>query len=133
MGKDSVIVYVTLAVLILYLISYSIKKHSTRNHHHHRRLKLRYSSTHHDPHPAPAEESQPELDDFLNAEDYLNDGDKFNVTNRLVLLFPKIDVDPADGFVTENELIEWNLQQATKEVLFRSLREREFMTGTTMG
>ncbi|KAE8691464.1 hypothetical protein F3Y22_tig00110890pilonHSYRG01498 [Hibiscus syriacus] len=148
--------YVTLAVLILYLISYSPKKHSTRNHH--RRLKLRYSSAHHDPvafdplvaeierrrednqwekqylehsnpeflqHPAPAEESQPELDDFLNAEDYLNDGDKFNVTNRLVLLFPKIDVDPSDGFVTENELIEWHLQQATKEVLFRSLREME--------
>lgn len=45
--------------------------------------------------------------------------------NRLVLLFPKIDVDPADGFVTENELIEWNLQQAMKEVWFRSLREME--------
>ncbi|KAK8668880.1 hypothetical protein V6N13_106326 [Hibiscus sabdariffa] len=161
MGKDSVIVYITLAVLILYLISYSPKKHPTHNRH--RRLKLRYSSsftnpTHHEPvafdplvaeierrrednqwekqyldhsrpeflqHSAPAEESQPELDGFLNAEDYLNDGDKFNITDRLVLLFPKIDVDPADGFVTENELIEWHLQQAMKEVWFRSLREME--------
>ena len=34
----------------------------------------------------------------------------FNVTNRLVVLFPRIDVDPADGFVTEHELIQWNLQ-----------------------
>ncbi|MBA0843162.1 hypothetical protein Goarm_000375 [Gossypium armourianum] len=50
---------------------------------------------------------------------------RFNVMNRLVLLFPKIDVDPADGFVTENELIEWNLQQAMKEEWFRSLREME--------
>ncbi|KAL4302728.1 hypothetical protein GQ457_10G019080 [Hibiscus cannabinus] len=75
--------------------------------------------------PLPPKESQPELDGFLNAEDYLNDGDKFNITDRLVLLFPKIDVDPADGFVTENELIEWHLQQAMKEVWFRSLREME--------
>ena len=34
----------------------------------------------------------------------------FNVTNRLVVLFSRIDVDPADGFVTEHELIQWNLQ-----------------------
>ena len=33
----------------------------------------------------------------------------FNVTNRLVVLFPRIDVDPADGFVTKNELTQWNL------------------------
>ncbi|MBA0828924.1 hypothetical protein Goarm_013550, partial [Gossypium armourianum] len=76
----------------------------------------------------------------MNAEDYLNDEDKFNVTNRLVvmlikwsfnvmnrlvMLFPKIDADPADGFVTENELTEWHLQQAAKEVLHRSMREME--------
>ncbi|XP_030522607.1 calumenin-B [Rhodamnia argentea] len=74
---------------------------------------------------APGEESQPEWEDFMDAEDYLNDEERFNVTNRLVLLFPKIDVDPADGFVTEHELTEWNLQQAQSEVMHRTQREME--------
>lgn len=78
-----------------------------------------------DPDPAPAHESQPEWEDFMNAEDYLNDEDKFNVTNRLILLFPKIDVDPADWFVTEHELTQWNLHQAQREVLHRTQREME--------
>ncbi|KAK6241503.1 hypothetical protein SCA6_006892 [Theobroma cacao] len=161
MGKVSAVVYITVALLILFLISYSPNKHSSHNRH--RRLKLRTSynfgkPTRHEPvafdplvadierrredrqwekqhfeyshpefthDPAPAEESQPEWEDFMNAEDYLNDEEKFNVTDRLVLLFPKIDVDPADGFVTENELTEWNLQQAAREVLHRTQREME--------
>ena len=61
----------------------------------------------------------------MDAEDYLNDEDRFNVTDRLVLLFPKIDVDPADGFVSEHELTQWNVQQAQREVLHRSQREME--------
>lgn len=61
----------------------------------------------------------------MDAEDYLNDEDKFNVTDRLVLLFPKVDVHPADGFVTANELSRWNLQQAEKEVMHRTQRELE--------
>lgn len=61
----------------------------------------------------------------MDAEDYLNDEDRFNVTDRLLLLFPKIDVDPADGFVSEAELTEWNLKQAASDVLHRSQRELE--------
>ncbi|KAI4358025.1 hypothetical protein L6164_001936 [Bauhinia variegata] len=164
MGKASIIVYVTLAVLLLLFLSHSPKHHSNLRH---RRLKLRSNFTlstshrqaHHEPvpfdplvaeierrredkqwekqyfehshpevathDPAPGEESQPEWEDFIDAEDYLNDEDKFNVTNRLVLLFPKIDVDPVDGFITEDELTEWNLQQAQKEVLHRTQREME--------
>lgn len=61
----------------------------------------------------------------MDAEDYLNDEDRFNVTNRLVLLFPKIDVEPNDGFVTEHELTEWNLKQAATEVMHRTRREME--------
>ncbi|CAL0318516.1 unnamed protein product [Lupinus luteus] len=72
---------------------------------------------------AQGEEAQPEWEDFMNAEDYINDDDRFNVTSRLVLLFPKVDLDPVDGFLSENELIEWNVQQAQKEVLHRSQRE----------
>uniref|UniRef100_M0ZUQ0 Calcium-binding EF hand family protein n=1 Tax=Solanum tuberosum TaxID=4113 RepID=M0ZUQ0_SOLTU len=33
--------------------------------------------------PAPGQESQPEREDFMNAEDYLNDEHKFNVTDIL--------------------------------------------------
>jgi len=61
----------------------------------------------------------------MNAEDFINDEDKFNVTSRLLLLFPKIDVDPADQFVDLHELTIWNLQQAHREVLHRSQREME--------
>ncbi|KAB1212452.1 Reticulocalbin-2 [Morella rubra] len=78
---------------------------------------------HHD--SAPAAESQPEWEDFMDAEDYLNDEERFNVTNRLVVLFPRIDVDPADGFVTEHELTEWNVQQAEREVMHRTQREMD--------
>ncbi|KAF5467591.1 hypothetical protein F2P56_011826 [Juglans regia] len=75
------------------------------------------------PDSAPAAESQPEWEDFMDAEDYLNDEERFNVSNRLVLLFPRIDVLPADGFVTDHELTEWNLQQAEREVMHRTKRE----------
>ncbi|KAK7818956.1 hypothetical protein CFP56_040857 [Quercus suber] len=46
----------------------------------------------------------------------------FNVTNRLVVLFLRIDVDPVDGFVTKHKLTQWNLQQAEREVMHRSDR-----------
>ncbi|GFQ07888.1 calumenin [Phtheirospermum japonicum] len=74
---------------------------------------------------APGHESPPEWEDFMDAEDYLNDEEKFNVTNRLVILFPKIDVDPADGYLSEGELTQWNLQQSQKEVMHRTEREME--------
>nr|XP_043606930.1 reticulocalbin-2 [Erigeron canadensis] len=84
-----------------------------------------FNSNHHESDPAPGMKSQPEWEDFIDAEDYLNDEHKFNITHRLVLLFPRIDVDPADGFVTEHELTEWNLEQAQKDVLHKSQREME--------
>ncbi|KAA8541446.1 hypothetical protein F0562_025409 [Nyssa sinensis] len=163
MGKLSVVIYITVAVLLLFLISHSPKNHSN---HPHRRLKLRstfLSSAggekhhHHEPitfdplvadierkredkqwekvyfehahkeivQEAPGAESQPEWEDFMDAEDYLNDEEKFNVTNRLVLLFPKIDIDPPDGYVNEHELTEWNLKQSEREVMHRTQREME--------
>ncbi|EEF49631.1 reticulocalbin-2 isoform X2 [Ricinus communis] len=74
---------------------------------------------------APGHEPQPEWEDFMDAEDYLNDEEKFNVTSRLLLLFPKIDVDPVDGHVSEHELTEWNMDQAKREVMHRTQREVE--------
>ncbi|KAH6831381.1 Calcium-binding EF hand family protein [Perilla frutescens var. hirtella] len=76
-------------------------------------------------HSTSSESPEPEWEDFMNAEDYLNDEEKFNVTNRLVLLFPNVDVEPADGYVTERELTLWNLKQSQKEVLHRTEREME--------
>ncbi|XP_022993500.1 calumenin-like [Cucurbita maxima] len=168
MSKVSIIVYITVAVLLLLLVSHSPKKSPNRRH---RRLKLRsnftFAPSHHDDHHhheavpfdplvadierrredrqwekqyveqhhpemaahltehAPGEESQPEWEDFADAEDYLNDNNRFNVTDRLTLLFPKIDVHPPDGFVAVDELIEWNLQQTQRETLHRTQRELE--------
>ncbi|XP_057774039.1 uncharacterized protein LOC130993236 isoform X2 [Salvia miltiorrhiza] len=169
MGKYNLIIYITVAVGLLLLVSRS--SHKSKPQGHRRRLKIRthfpfappadphhhhnpppafdpivseielrredrqwehlYFQTHHHeppsaspaPLPAPAHESQPEWEDFADAEDYLNDEERFNVTNRLMLLFPKIDVDPANGYVSESELIQWNLQQSRKEAMHRSQRE----------
>lgn len=74
---------------------------------------------------APAMEAQPEWEDFMDAEEYINDEERFNVTDRIVQLFPKIDVHPADGFVTPDELTEWNLKQVEKEVMHRTQRDME--------
>ncbi|GAA0172273.1 calmodulin-related [Lithospermum erythrorhizon] len=90
-----------------------------------------YIDTHHpelshdDQDHAPGAESQPEWEEFVDAEDYLNDEEKFNVTSRLVVLFPKIDVTPVDGFLSEGELTQWNMEQSQKEVLHRTEREME--------
>ncbi|KAK6921489.1 hypothetical protein RJ641_011996 [Dillenia turbinata] len=162
MGKLSVIMYITVALLLLFIVSRSPKHSFDRRHGH---LKIRsnftfsrppdsgHANTHHQPvafdplvaeierrredkewerhmffdnqTAAPGEEAQPEWEDFMDAEDYLNDQERFNVTNRLLLLFPKIDVDPTNGFVTEKELTEWNLQLAQREVMHRTVREME--------
>ncbi|MQL91789.1 hypothetical protein Taro_024404, partial [Colocasia esculenta] len=82
-----------------------------------------FSMPHHE--PAPGEEAQPEWEDFLDAEDYLNDDERFNLTHRLVALFPNIDVDPTDGFLSAEELTQWNSQQEAKEVLHRTRRDME--------
>ncbi|XP_010924990.3 LOW QUALITY PROTEIN: uncharacterized protein [Elaeis guineensis] len=77
------------------------------------------------PHHDGQGEAEPEWEDFMNAEDYINDDERFNVTNRIALLFPKIDASPSDGFVSSDELVEWNLQQATKETMHRTQRDME--------
>ncbi|GMG98926.1 hypothetical protein Nepgr_000766 [Nepenthes gracilis] len=63
---------------------------------------------------AQGHEPQPEWEDFMDAEDYLNDEERFN-----------IDVAPADGLVSEEELTEWIVEQARREALHRTQREME--------
>lgn len=53
------------------------------------------------------------------------DGGDLVIVFRLVLLFPKIDVEPADGFISEHELTEWNFLQAEREVMHRTQREMD--------
>ncbi|XP_078176765.1 calcium-binding EF hand family protein [Carex rostrata] len=74
---------------------------------------------------APAMESQPEWEDFMDAEDYVNSENRFNVTKRVEVLFPKIDLNPGDGFITAEELTDWNLMQARIETMHRTKRDME--------
>ncbi|KAJ6678098.1 hypothetical protein OIU85_008665 [Salix viminalis] len=162
MGKTSIIIYITIALLFLLLVTHTPdtppnprnRRIKIRNkfafdprHHHHepvsfdplvadierkredkewerRRLETSRPELVHDS-AAPGHESQPERVDFMDAEDYLNDKEKFNVTNRLLVLFPKIDVEPVDGYLSEHELIEWSLKQSEKEAMHRTKREMD--------
>ncbi|CAN6237586.1 unnamed protein product [Urochloa humidicola] len=79
---------------------------------------------------APGMEAAPVPEDLSDGEagadeDYLNDAARFNVTRRVEELFPGIDVGPADGAVTGDELAAWNLANARREVLHRTARELE--------
>jgi calumenin len=77
---------------------------------------------------APGMEAAPVPEDLTDGEageDYINDAVRFNVTRRVEALFPKIDVDPADGLITVAELAAWNLASARREVLHRTARELE--------
>ncbi|XP_066321542.1 uncharacterized protein [Miscanthus floridulus] len=79
---------------------------------------------------APGMEAAPVPEDLIDGEadadeDYINDAARFNLTFRVEALFPKIDVDPADGAVTGAELAAWNLANARREVLHRTARELE--------
>ncbi|KAG6601072.1 45 kDa calcium-binding protein, partial [Cucurbita argyrosperma subsp. sororia] len=73
-----------------------------------------------DPSQSDAADSHPEWEEFINDED------RFNVTERLSSLFPNIDVNPTDGFISVEELTRWNWQQAMNAALHRT--EREFET-----
>jgi hypothetical protein len=69
-------------------------------------------------------EAAPVPEDVADYEDeYINDAARFNMTLRVAALFPKIDVDPADGAVTGAELAAWNLASARREVMHRTARE----------
>jgi calumenin len=75
---------------------------------------------------APGMEAAPVPEDLTDGgaeEDYINDAVRFNVTRRVEALFPKIDVDPADGLVTGAELAAWNLASTRREVLHRTARD----------
>lgn len=65
-------------------------------------------------------------EEYMKAERFINDEDSFNITDRIVQLFPLIDVSPPDGRVSAQELVTWHLNQGMKQMLYRTEREMQF-------
>ncbi|CAJ2663481.1 unnamed protein product [Trifolium pratense] len=103
MGKICTVICIVLTILILILLLL-FQSTTNNNQQIHRRLRLNSTTL------SASNHQHAEYDQ------------KFNVTNTIVRLFPEIDVDPTDWFVSLHELTQWNLQQA----------QREFMQQTKM-
>jgi hypothetical protein len=63
--------------------------------------------------------------DYEDPEDYLNDEDQFNITDRLIVLFPLLDINPHDGFVSVKELQDWHWLQGQNALQHRTDREMD--------
>eukprot|EP00249_Psilotum_nudum_P007146 c20341_g1_i1 orf=235-1464(+) len=63
--------------------------------------------------------------DYMDPEDYLNNEDEFNISQRIVMLFPLIDDNPHDGMISREELEAWHLQAALKQAHYRTDRQME--------
>lgn len=70
------------------------------------------------------EDGEHEDGDMNNPDDYFA-YDHFNITSRLQTLFPLIDDNPSDGFVTVEELGAWHVKQGREANLHRTEREME--------
>lgn len=79
----------------------------------------------HDSAPHPESQPEPESWDYSDPEEYLNDDDQFNVSSRIVTLFPLIDNHPPDGTISMAELYDWHLQAALTENQHRTDRQME--------
>lgn len=65
-----------------------------------------------------------DYEDDYAGEDYIN-AEQFNITHRLEVLFPQIDADPQDGFVSLAELQHWHELSALRVTHHRTDREVE--------
>ncbi|XP_010267532.1 PREDICTED: calumenin [Nelumbo nucifera] len=63
--------------------------------------------------------------EFGDMEELLNDEGKLNITDRLLVLFPLLDTSPDDGLISLKELVDWNVQQATDRLSYRTYKEME--------
>ncbi|KAJ7528080.1 hypothetical protein O6H91_16G082900 [Diphasiastrum complanatum] len=72
-----------------------------------------------------ATEEHASWDDDYGDEDYLNDEDQFNISQRLTVLFPLIDTNPSDHFISLKELQDWHVRLAENDALHRTKREWE--------
>ncbi|KAH8945044.1 hypothetical protein BDL97_12G019000 [Sphagnum fallax] len=77
----------------------------------------------------PEKQQQPEPWDtdfnYDETEYFLNDEEQFNITDRLIVLFPLLDINPTDGFVSLSELEAWHWLQAQKSLQHRTDREMD--------
>lgn len=57
--------------------------------------------------------------------EYLNDDGSLNVTYRIMVLFPFLDVEPRDGFIEYKEMEFWIVHQAIDRLNFRTKKALE--------
>ncbi|KAH7424164.1 hypothetical protein KP509_12G093400 [Ceratopteris richardii] len=79
----------------------------------------------HESAPHPQSQPEPAEWDYKDPEDFLNDEEHFNVSSRILTLFPLIDNHPSDGRISLDELQDWHLQAALTEAEHRAIREME--------
>ncbi|XP_050386929.1 uncharacterized protein LOC126803210 [Argentina anserina] len=58
--------------------------------------------------------------DVEEAQQYLSETGNLNITMRLVGIFPSLDVEPKDGFVSYDELKHWIVAQAVERMIYRT-------------
>lgn len=58
-------------------------------------------------------------------DQYLNAEGRFNISLRLMHLFPLVDVDPKDGLISLQELKAWNVIQTSERLNYISKKEFE--------
>ncbi|XP_043720863.1 calumenin [Telopea speciosissima] len=57
-------------------------------------------------------------------EEYLRDEEvSFNITKRLLTMFPLIDKDPKDGYISLKELENWNVERAVERLNYKTMKE----------
>ncbi|KAJ3671163.1 hypothetical protein LUZ60_008589 [Juncus effusus] len=160
------LLFITFSLLLFLLLISLTPKQPTTFHRHHRRLKLRtnfsgsggnHTSFYFDPviadYEQQIEDHQWELDhqldsnhthedlteweEYMRAQNYINNEERFNMTDRIFLLkyvnidyikeytqlFPLIDLNPSDGHVSAQELARWHLDQERKQRLHRTEKE----------
>lgn len=63
------------------------------------------------------------LNDVHDQYEFVSQVKNLNITMRLMVLFPLLDLEPRDGFVSLKELEHWNLQQAIHRLNYRTHKE----------
>ncbi|XP_034711772.1 calumenin-A [Vitis riparia] len=63
------------------------------------------------------------LNDVEDKYEFVSQVKNLNITMRLMVLFPLLDVEPRDGFISLKELEHWNMQQAIHRLSYRTHKE----------
>ena len=63
------------------------------------------------------------LNDVEDKYEFVSQVKNLNITMRLMILFPLLDVEPRDGFISLKELEHWNMQQAIHRLSYRTHKE----------